>query len=481
MCGIAGFVSQGALDATAETTIRSMTDAIWRRGPDDRGEWVDHAAGVALGLRRLAVIDLTPAGHQPMLSHGGRFVIVFNGEIYNHLELRAELERCGRAPAWTGRSDTEVLLAAAETWGVAEALRRTKGMFAFALWDRRDRTLTLARDRMGEKPLYFGWQGTGAARSLLFGSDLAALRRHPAFVPTVDAQAIGLLLRYLYIPEPYSAYQGIRKVMPGAFLTIEPGSGRCTTTPYWDTLAIATQGDANQWRGAPSEAVDGLAAVLGDAVERQMVADVPLGAFLSGGVDSSTIVALMQERSSRPIRTFTIGFQEKAYNEAGYAKAVATHLGVDHTELMITPADAQAVIPDLPGIFTEPFADSSQIPTFLVSKLARRDVTVSLSGDGGDELFGGYNRYLYSHRHWGQLSRIPLSVRRLLPPLMMAVSPDGWDRTAGRVLGAYAVNLGDKMHKAAGGGREPVDRRPLPPADRDQSAGRSGDGSRHHL
>jgi len=449
VCGIAGFIAPGALEETAEAVVRGMTQAIARRGPDDCGHWVDHAAGVALGFRRLSIIDLTAAGHQPMASHDGRFVIVFNGEIYNFADIRAELERSGNAPSWTGRSDTEVLLAAVVAWGLEAALRRARGMFALALWDRRDRTLTLARDRMGEKPLYYGWQGGGSARRLLFGSEIAALRKHPAFAPRIDAQAIGLLVRTLYIPEPYSAYLGVQKLMPGTFITIDPRSGRSETTTYWDSLAVAAKAGSDRFRGTPKDAVDELAVILGDAVERAMVSDVPLGAFLSGGLDSSTVVALMQERSSRPVQTFTIGFDEKSYDEAGYARAVAAHLGTDHTEMILAPAEAQAVILALPDIYSEPFADSSQIPTFIVSRLARRSVTVSLSGDGGDELFGGYNRHLYSHRYWGLFSRIPGFVRDGLPSVMTSLSPDTWDRMIGRVLGKFAVNPGDKIHRAA--------------------------------
>lgn len=450
MCGLAGFVTPAGLGPGAASVLTAMTDAIARRGPDDAGQWLDQKAGVALGHRRLAIIDLSPAGHQPMSGEEQRFVITYNGEIYNYRELRARLEREGRAPAWRGTSDTEVLLAAIAAWGVEEALRQVAGMFAFALWDRREQTLTLARDRMGEKPLYYGWQGQGDARTLLFGSDLAALRRHPAFTAGIDAEAIGLMLRYLYVPEPWSAYSGVRKVMPGTFVTLRPSDGHETATAYWSTLEVAAEGVASPFTGGAEAAVEGLEKILGDAIERQMVSDVPLGAFLSGGVDSSTIVALMQARSSRPVKTFTIGFQEDSHNEADHARAVAAHLGTEHTERLVTAADARDVIPDLPAMFSEPFADSSQIPTFIVSRLAREQVTVALSGDAGDELFGGYNRHLYSHRHWDRIASVPRSVRAILPPMMTAISPEIWDQTLGRLLRDRVTAVGDKVHKAAG-------------------------------
>lgn len=449
MCGIAGFVTAQSGPEAAADIIRRMTDAIRHRGPDDGHAWIDRDAGVALGHRRLAIIDLTPTGRQPMESHDGRYVMVYNGEIYNFAEMRDELERAGVAPAWTGRSDTEVLLAAIGAWGFAEALKRTKGMFALAVWDRQQRTLMLARDRMGEKPLYYGWQGQGAARTLVFGSELVALRQHPSFEGRINHDAIGMLARYLYVPDPHTVYLGISKVPPGAILTVDPRSGDVATHVYWDSLAVAVEGASNRFQGSPDEAVDQLALILDRVIGRQMISDVPLGAFLSGGVDSSTVVALMQARSSRSVQTFTIAFEEEAYNEAVFAKEVARHLKTDHTELFVTASDALAVIPDLPKIYSEPFADSSQIPTYIVSALARKSVTVALSGDGGDEVFGGYNRHTFAQGAWPRLAKVPRVVRAGIAPVMRAFSPDWWDRTAGRLLASRVSNTGDKIHKAA--------------------------------
>lgn len=450
MCGIAGFVTPSGLGSSASGILTAMTDAIARRGPDDAGQWLDARAGVALGHRRLSIIDLSPGGHQPMVSADQRFVLTYNGEIYNFQTLRAELQAEGAAQAWRGSSDTEVLLAAIRAWGVDRALARAEGMFAFALWDSRERTLTLARDAMGEKPLYYGWQGRGSARTLLFGSDLAALRRHPAFAAAIDPEAIGLMLRYLHVPDPWSAYRGICKVMPGTYVVVRPADGQERSVRYWDTLTVAAEGVASPFEGDADAAVDNLERVLGDAVERQMVSDVPLGAFLSGGVDSSSIVALMQARSGRPIKTFTVGFEEAGYNEADHARAVARHLGTDHTERVVTAADALQVIPQLPSMFSEPFAVPSQIPTYIISRLAREQVTVSLSGDGGDELFGGYNRHLYSHRYWKQIARVPQPLRAVMSPLISGISPEAWDRLLGRFLQGQVSAPGDKIHKVAG-------------------------------
>lgn len=450
MCGIAGFLAPGGLGHDASKSLVAMTNAIARRGPDDDGHYLDAESGVALGHRRLSILDLSPTGGQPMADQSGRFVLTYNGEIYNYRELRAALERAGKAPQWRGTSDTEVLLAAVAAYGLPEALQRAKGMFAIALWDRQERVLHLARDRMGEKPLYFGWQGRGEARSFLFGSDVAALRQHPSFEGETDPDSIGLLLRYLYIPEPFSAWRGIRKVMPGTILTLDPRSGRETVASFWSMLSVAREAKADAFQGGVDEAVAELERTLGDAVERQMVSDVPLGAFLSGGVDSSVIAALMQARSSRPVKTFTIGFNEPEFNEADHARAVARCLGTHHTEEIVTAADAVAVIPSLPDIYSEPFADSSQIPTFIVSRLARQSVTVALSGDGGDELFGGYNRHLYGHSHWNRVAAIPPAIRSLFPPFLTSLSPQMWDRTLGRLMRHRVSAFGDKVHKVAG-------------------------------
>jgi asparagine synthase (glutamine-hydrolysing) len=444
MCGIAGFLTQFGLSRDAEAILRRMTDAIAHRGPDDAGAWLDGEAGVALGHRRLAVIDLSPAGHQPMVSASGRYVIDYNGEIYNYRAIRAELEALGAAPAWRGHSDTEVMAAAIDHWGIRASLERLNGMFAFAVWDRQTRVLTLARDRFGEKPLYYGRMG----ETFLFGSELKALSIHPAFVREVDRDALALYLRHIYVPAPHSIWRGIFKLPQAHYLEVRDG-GRSIGEPiaYWDFPAIAQAGQADPLTDGP-ELVDRLEALLKDAVLLRMEADVPLGAFLSGGIDSSTIVALMQAQSSRPVRTFTIGFHEGAFDEATYARAVANHLGTDHTEMYVTPADALAIIPKLPRMWDEPFSDSSQIPTFLVSELTRNHVTVSLSGDGGDELFGGYNRYFLGMRIWKTVSRLPKPLRRLAAKLLSASATGrGADALARLVPRLRNLNLTHRLPK----------------------------------
>src|SRR3954471_7803543 len=371
MCGISGFLrsSASAGPDALRAASAGMTDAIAHRGPDGEGCWVDAEAGIALGHRRLAIVELSEAGAQPMASASGRYQLSYNGEIYNHLELRRVLEEAGRAPNWRGHSDTETLLAGFEAWGVEECLRRAVGMFAFGLWDRRERTLTLARDRLGEKPLYYGWQGAGANRAFLFGSELKSLRAHPAFAAAIDPGAVSLLMRHGYVPAPHSIYRGIRKLPPGSIATASVAMPEPPVVPYWSAIEAARRGVAAPFTGSPEEAVDALEHLLSHAIGQQMMADVPLGAFLSGGVDSSTVVALMQAQSSRPVKTFSIGFHEADYDEGGHARAVAQHLGTDHNELYVTPAEAMAVIPELPAMYDEPFADSSQIPTHLVSRL----------------------------------------------------------------------------------------------------------------
>lgn len=448
MCGFVGFVGgrwQG--EDRAADQVRRMAAAIAHRGPDSSGHWVEPEARVAFGHNRLAILDLSPAGAQPMASASGRFVLVYNGEVYNHLELRRELQR-----NWQGGSDTETLLAGFEAWGVRRTLERLVGMFAFAVWDKDKGQLLLARDRLGEKPLYYGWQGQGQERALLFGSELKGLAAHESFEGEVDRTALTGFLRYNYVPAPRSIYRGIAKLRPGYLLTVDGETLR--EEPYWSALEVAVRGQAEPFRGSPDEAVDALEQVLSRAVGQQMLSDVPLGAFLSGGVDSSTIVALMQAQSSRPVKSFSIGFHEEAYDEARYARAVARHLGTDHTELYVTPEQAMDVIPRLPAIYDEPFADSSQIPTFLVSQLARRHVTVSLSGDAGDELFAGYNRYMVTQSVWGRLARVPRPLRAAAARALLALSPASWNR-----LGALAepvlpraarmAVLGEKIHKGA--------------------------------
>jgi asparagine synthase (glutamine-hydrolysing) len=433
MCGIAGIVGPGA---RRSELLQAMADTLAHRGPDGSGVWADLEAGVGLAHRRLAIIELSPAGHQPMADAQGRYVISYNGEIYNHLALRAELERTGRGPAggWRGHSDTETLLEAIAGWGLEGTLRRCAGMFAFAVWDRRERTLSLVRDRFGEKPLYYGCAG----RDLLFGSELKALRAHPQARWEIDRDALRALLARTYVPAPLSIYRGVFKLPPGTILTVRPDGLAATLqapavdraerdglrlSRYWSYRKVVEQG-LREPIDDEAQALEALDGALREAIGGQAIADVPVGAFLSGGIDSSTVVALYQQMSRQPVRTFTIGFAEAGFNEADHAARVARHLGTVHHELTVTPADALAVIPRLPTIYDEPFADSSQIPTFLVSQFARGQVTVALSGDGGDELFGGYNRHVLAPALWRRLSRVPAQVRAVAGPL--ARVPASW-------------------------------------------------------
>jgi asparagine synthase (glutamine-hydrolysing) len=382
-----------------------------------------------------------------MVSQSGRYVIAFNGEIYNFQELRTKLEPLGHR--FRGHSDTEVALGAIEQWGLMEALKRFVGMFAFALWDRQDHTLHLARDRLGEKPLYYGWVGD----VFVFASELKAIRAYPGWRGEINRNALALYLRHNYIPAPYSIYENAAKLLPGTVLTIKANAADKTSAPvpYWSAREGVENGRLLPFTGSHSEAAEELEQLLRDAILQKMVADVPLGAFLSGGVDSSTVVALMQAQSAQPVRTFTIGFHESDYNEAAAAKAVAQHLGTDHTELYVTPSEAMDVIPQLPTSYDEPFADSSQIPTYLVSRLTRRHVTVSLSGDGGDELFGGYNRYFLGRRLWNTIGWIPKSIRQLAGTALASVSPQYWNGTARKFafLTQRVSNPGDKAQKLA--------------------------------
>jgi asparagine synthase (glutamine-hydrolysing) len=389
-----------------------MRDSLLHRGPDHAGLWLDADAGIALAHRRLSILDLSAAGHQPMVSASGRYVLVFNGEIYNHLQIRRMLDGEGLKDAnWRGHSDTETLLAAIEQWGMERTLRECVGMFALALWDRQERWLSLARDRMGEKPLYYGWQGN----TLLFGSELKALQAHPAFRSEIDRNVVPLYLRHGYIPAPWSIWKGIRKLTPGCIVEFRGDRMGELRAPhsYWSLADTISAGQADPFRGSDEEAITAFEQQLSESIAGQMVADVPLGAFLSGGIDSSTVVALMQAQSIRPVQTFTIGFAEDGYNEAEHAKTVAHHLCTEHTELYVTAAQAQEVIPKLATIYDEPFGDASAIPTHLVSQLTRRHVTVSLSGDGGDELLGGYDRYLRVSRLWAHLGRVPPMFRKV--------------------------------------------------------------------
>ncbi len=450
MCGIVGFLGSAGSATQDAVVARRMADLIRHRGPDDDGVWADAEAGIALAQRRLAIVDLTPAGHQPMHSSCARYVIVFNGEIYNYEEIRRQLDGEAAHP-WRGHSDTEVLVEAISRWGLKRALEACVGMFAFALWDRRERTLVLARDRLGEKPLYYGRIG----RSFAFASELKAFRGHPAWNPEVDRNAVALLMRHNYVPAPYSIYKGFYKLRPGHFLVLTDGDREPRIESWWSARDAAEKGRAHAFEGSPDEAVTALERLLKQSIKGQMMADVPLGAFLSGGIDSSAVVALMQSMSSQPIRTFTIGFHQAEYNEAERAKEVARHLGTDHTELYVSEREAIDVIPNLPEIYCEPFSDSSQIPTYLVSKLARQSVTVSLSGDGGDELFSGYTRYALADEFWKKLARVPRSLRRATAGLATFPSPAFYDRLAGPLMTLMPehrrqARVGDKVHKAAG-------------------------------
>ncbi|MAF96907.1 MAG: asparagine synthase (glutamine-hydrolyzing) [Rhodospirillaceae bacterium] len=422
MCGLTGFVdfTRSAAAETLTQRAEAMAETLRHRGPDDKGAWVDAEAGIALGFRRLSIIDLSAQGHQPMLSASGRYVIVFNGEVYNFRELKGELESAGIR--FKGSSDTEVILEAIEAWGLEAAVRRFIGMFAIALWDRHERTLHLVRDRIGVKPLYWGRRG----KLLLFGSELKALRAHPDWTPEIDRGALAAYFRHSYVPSPFSIYKGIEKLMPGSIVSIGP-DGRKTTVTYWSLEKVRDAGRADLLDVSDDEAADGLDALIRESVGLRMISDVPLGAFLSGGIDSSTVVAEMQAQSSQPVKTFTIGFEDDAVNEAQDARRIADHLGTDHTELVVRPAEAREVIPRLAEMYDEPFADASHIPTALVSRLARRDVTVSLSGDGGDELFGGYDRYIRGRDLWAALGKIPAPVRPLVGEALRAVPIALWN------------------------------------------------------
>ncbi|MEW9899950.1 asparagine synthase (glutamine-hydrolyzing) [Chitinivorax sp. PXF-14] len=450
MCGFAGFIESGGLQRGAETRLRQMASAIHHRGPDDEGIWLDPQSGIALAHRRLSIVDLSPTGHQPMASASGRWIIAFNGEIYNHASLRTKLEASGWCAGWRGHSDTEVLLAAISAWGLRSALDHCVGMFAFALWDRETETLTLGRDRIGEKPLYYGW----LKNTFVFSSDLACFYDHPNWQGHINRDALALLMRHNYIPAPYSVFDGISKLRPAHLLILDKNGYQKSIESYWDAKKVAQEGQEHPFKGSPEDSVNELESLIKQSLAGQMMADVPLGAFLSGGIDSSTVVAIMQSMSSSPIQTFSIGFNEEGYDEAKHAKAVATHLGTKHTELYVSPKEAINVIPRLPEIYSEPFSDSSQIPTFLVSQLAKRSVTVALSGDGGDELFSGYTRYALSGELWKKISSIPQPLRTASASLITSISPGAWNSLFSLPLRVAPAkfrhkNIGDKLHKLA--------------------------------
>ena len=466
MCGFTGFLNHSSPPSAEESAqlLQRMSDPLRHRGPDDSGLWFDADAGIGLAHRRLSVLDLSAAGHQPMTSPSGRYVLAFNGEIYNHLELRAALDREGpapvhpladapiqprvNAPRWQGHADTETLVTAIDGWGIGETLRRCRGMFALALWDRQDRLLYLARDRLGEKPLYYGWQQS----TLLFGSELKALRAHPAFEAQIDRSSLAELLRLGYVPGPATIYTGVLKLPPGTFIAL--GAHRQSAEPvvYWSLADAALRGQMSPFQGGDSEAIEALDQRLRGVIAGQMVADVPIGSFLSGGIDSSLITALMQDQSRTPIQTFSVGFREAEYNEAPEARAIAQHLGTTHTELLVDDQEALRLIPDLPTLYDEPFADASQIPTHLVARLARQTVTVALTGDGGDELFGGYNRHTWPPRLWRRLRHVPLGLRRLAGSTLSVIPPELWDTTFRHLAPILPQTLryrspGDKLHK----------------------------------
>jgi len=420
MCGIAGIWRRNG--GNASETAGRMALRLAHRGPDDSGVWSDPAAGIALGFRRLSIIDLSPAGHQPMQSVTGRYTMVYNGEVYNFPAIREELQRGGLAPDWRGHSDTEIMLAAIEAWGLDEAVKRFVGMFAIALWDGRERRLHLVRDRIGVKPLYY----TATPKAILFGSELKAMTVAEECPTAINRDALALYTRFAYVPVPYTIYSDVWKVRPGTIVTFNADGGR-SEREYWSLRDVIEHATANRFAGSDAEALDELDRIARESVRLRMIADVPLGVFLSGGVDSSLVTALMQAQSSGPVKTFSIGFQEAEYDEAQYAAAVARHLGTEHTELYVTPSDARDVIPLLPHIYDEPFADSSQIPTYLVSKLARQHVTVSLSGDGGDELFGGYHRYFLGRKLWDKIESVPRFARPLAAAAMRAVPIARWN------------------------------------------------------
>lgn len=448
MCGIAGFwQTKRQAEVPAEILLR-MGNALKHRGPDDSGVFYDDSTGMGLVHRRLSILDLSPAGHQPMASHSGRYLIIFNGEVYNFEEIRKEL---GPGHAWRGHSDTEVMLEAFELWGVEAAVRRFVGMFAFALWDRSERKLYLVRDRLGIKPLYYGW----VEGQFVFASELKAIRQYPGFQAQIDRDVLALYMRHNCVPAPHCIYQGISKLNAGCILVLSGPQEQPVVTQYWSAMEVAKQGLRSPIDGSEMEIVEQLERKLAEAVKLRMISDVPLGAFLSGGIDSSTVVALMQSQSARPVKTFTIGFHEDAYNEANHAKAIAAHLGTDHTELYVTPQEALNVVPLLPAMYDEPFADVSQVPTYLVSKLARQSVTVSLSGDGGDELFGGYGRYFLMKRVWNSMRPFPKPLRQAVSRMVASVPPktiDSMYRLASPLVprNKRSFPMGDKAHKLAG-------------------------------
>ena len=473
MCGFTGFYlnSGEGTPVDLEKIIANMTDKLEHRGPDDRGTWLDHKHSIALGHRRLAIVDVSSSGHQPMTSASSRYVIALNGEVYNHSELRNELDLINPNSQWNGHSDTETLLAGIEAWGIEKTLSKAVGMFAIALWDKKNHTLNLIRDRFGEKPLYYGWINTGSAKVFAFGSELKALRAYPSFQNAISRDALKQFFKYMYVPAPYSIFEGIYKLEPGCILSMKkPPKTEPTNVPHpqegqdvfhdglqiskWYKFKEAISKNAKELVKDETEATELLEKQLKETIKIQSLADVPLGAFLSGGVDSSAIVALMQDQASSPIKTFTIGFEESQFDESPYAKAVASHLKTEHHEMRVTSNDALSLIPQLPHLYDEPFADSSQIPTYFVSQAAKKEVTVSLSGDAGDELFGGYNRYLMAPELWKKIHWMPFSARKLLGSSLSKIPMGLWDKfgdlyNSTRSDSRGIARLGDKISKTA--------------------------------
>lgn len=446
MCGLAGFF-QGASFTTAEQVLqqlKQMTDAIKYRGPDSEGFWYEMDDKIALGHRRLAIQDLSEAGHQPMHSDCGRYVMVFNGEIYNHLEIRQELENASDDINWHGHSDTETILKSIQLFGFESTLKKLVGMFAIALWDKQDKALYLAKDRFGEKPLYYGWQND----TLLFGSELKALVEHPAFEKKIETRAVASLIKHSYVASPYSIWQNIFKLTPAHYLKFTADDLNPREICYWSLKDITERAQHNKVNVSDDQAINELETLLTHSIENQMISDVPLGALLSGGIDSSLVVALMQKVSKQPVKTFSIGFDDPKFDESKHAEAVANHLGTDHTTLIMTPADLLELVPEIAKVYDEPFADSSQLPTTLVCRLAKQHVTVALSGDAGDELFGGYNRYFFATKVWDSYRLVPSAVRKTLLSSIFLLKPKTWDATLGNLVKKRGiVHLGDKLYK----------------------------------
>ena len=441
MCGIAGYLGKTSYPYNC---LDEMAKAINHRGPDDRGTWFDEDEGIGLAHARLSILDLSSAGHQPMHSVSKNFVLVFNGEIYNHKALRSELELIAQRN-WLGHSDTETLLVAIDHWGLEKTLKKAKGMFAIALWDKRNKNLSLACDRIGEKPLYYGWVNG----QFVFASELKSIKKFPEFKNSIDRNSLALFLRFNSIPAPHSIYQDIYKLEPGQIIQLNAESKKIKKFNFWSTEEVYNKGNLSQISGTPEEIVDQLEVVLSKAVSSQMQSDVPLGAFLSGGIDSSTIVALMQSQSASQVNTFTIGFNAKEYDEAKHARMVANHIGTNHFEMYVSDRDALDIIPSLPNIYDEPFADSSQIPTYLVSKFAKQQVTVALSGDAGDELFGGYNRYIFAEKMFSKIMKGPISIRQLISSAILTMTEEKWNTLLNNFLSERFADIGHKLHKVA--------------------------------